>query len=306
MEISKLIIPAMEQSSHFLPLTKSYSPAMLPLQEKPALHYVVQEGVASNFKNFSIVTHKSDALIGSYFGNNNELKDFLKKSNKDMLLDELDRIIKHAEFSYMHQEEPLGVGHALWLARHGMGKEYFGVALPHDIIISKIPAMDQIVRVARQEKASIIAVQELPGECLSNYGVIAIKKQLSQSLMHVSHIVHKPDQKTMPSTFAVVGRYVLSHKIFGSIEEMITHSVGEQLELHDVINTMIYKGEKVLAYKMQGVRYDIRTPIGWTKAVIGMALQSPFYAPHIQRFLDELGTSHSFLYNAHKTVEHIY
>ncbi len=306
MEILKVVIPATELGIPFLPLSKTCTPAMLPLQEKPALHYIVQEALQSGLKNFSIITQQSDPSVGSYFGNNTVLKDLLKATGKETLLEELDRIIKHAEFSYIHQEEPLGIGHALWLARHFIGKEHFGISLPHDIVVSKIPAMEQIIKIARQEKASVIAVQELPSEFLSHYSVIGLKKQLSHSLMHVSHIENKPNTKTIPSSYAIVGRYIMSHKLFSCVEETMTNSIGEQLELHDVINTMIHKGEKVLAYKIQGIRYDIKTPLGWTKAIIGMALQSSHYAPHIQRFLDELGTTNSFLYNANKTIEHIY
>ncbi len=305
MDISKVIIPTVgTHSHHFLPFTHVLPHALLPLNEKPALHYAAEESLAAQLRHFFIVTQKTQPAISSYFSMSNDTVSHLKELGKEHLLEEIERIIRIADFSYIPQEEFLGLGHALWLARHAIHKEHFGILLPHDIVVSKQSAMDQIIRIARQEKASVIAVQELPSECLSQYGVIGIKKQISHSLFHVSHIAHKPDNKTTPSHCAIVGRYVLSHKLFNALEEMTTYSVGEQLELHDAINNMIHNGEKVLAYKIQGIRYDISSPIGWIKAVIGLSLQSPHHAPAIKRFIKDLETTQSFFYNASKTIEH--
>lgn len=304
MDVSKVVIPAAGVGSRFLPYTKTIPKEMLPLCNKPAIHYIVDEGISSDIKNFFIITSRSKYSIEDYFDTSPELAAFLKDISKEALLSDIEKMIRSADFTYIRQAEMLGLGHALWLARHSIQKEYFGVMLPDDIITGKQPALDQLIRIARQEKASVIAVQEVPSEYISQYGVVDIKKQITPNLFQVSSLVEKPDKKDAPSNLAIVGRYVLSHKIFASLEEMTTYSIGEELQLTDAINNMMQNSEKVFAYKVQGIRYDIGTPVGWIKAIIGMAYQNPHYAPHIKQFLENLTTSDSFVFNQSKNIEH--
>lgn len=303
MDISKVIIPAAGIGSRFLPYTKTIPKEMLPLGSKPAIHYIVDEGINSNIKNFFIVTSRSKYSIEDYFDTSPELATFLKDISKESLLSDIEKMIRAADFTYVRQAEMLGLGHALWLARHSIQKEYFGVMLPDDIITGKNAGLDQIIRVARQEKASVIAIQEVPSECIPLYPIIDIKTDHSKFISSFKHL-RKPHQKDAPSNLAVVGRFVLSHKIFASLEQMMTYSVGEELLLSDAINTMMQNNEKVFAYKIQGTRYDISTPIGWIKAIIGTSFQNPQYAPHIKRFLEDLGTADSFMFNQVKNIEH--
>jgi UTP--glucose-1-phosphate uridylyltransferase len=214
-----------------------------------------------------------------------------------------EKILRQASFTYVRQSEPLGLGHAIWMARHSIGKEYFSIFLPDDIIISKTPAIEQLIKIARQEKGSVIAVQEVPNECLSSYGIVAVKKQITPNLFQVSHLVEKPAQKDAPSNLAIIGRYVLSHKIFSSIEEISGYAVGE-LQLTDAISHMMKHNEKVFAYKVQGTRYDIGTPLGWVKAIVGMSMQDPAYAPHVKKFLADFDSVNSFVYNQSKNISH--
>lgn len=303
MEVSKAIIPAAGVGTRFLPFTKAMPKEMLPLLNKPAIQYIVEEGLASSITNFHIVMGRGKEPIAHHFDIAACLETFLKNKDKEELLSSVDRIIRQAHFTYIRQQEPLGLGHAILMARHAIGKEHVAVFLPDDIIMGKQPAMAQLIRVARQEKASVIAVQEVPSDCVSAYGVISIKKQITPNLFQVAHLVEKPSSKEAPSNLAIIGRYVLSHKIFGSLQEISTYA-NQELQLTDGIAHMIHNNERVFAYKVQGIRYDIGTPIGWIKAVIGSALQDPAYAPHVQKFLAELSTTDSFLYNPIKTVEH--
>lgn len=304
MDVNKVIIPAAGLGTRFLPYSKSIPKEMLPILNKPAIHHIAQEACDSGIKHLSIITSKSKHTIEDYFDSSPGLYHTLQDIEKETLLSEIEKIIRSVDFSYIRQAEMMGLGHALWLARHSIGKEYCGVMLPDDLIFGKQPALAQLIRIARQEKASIIAVQEVPADCISLYGSINIKKQITPNLFQISNIVEKPDQKDAPSNLAVIGRYVLSHKIFTALEEMNTYSVGQELQLTDAINNMMQNSEKVFAYKVQGVRYDLGSPIGWIKAVIGSSLQDPFYAPHIRRFIDDLGTSDSFLFNQSKNIQH--
>jgi len=303
MDVVKAIIPAAGFGTRFLPFTKAVPKEMLPLVNKPAIQYIVEEGLRSGIKNFLMVTSKSKYAIENHFDANQELEHLLEEKNKSSLISGISKIARKAYFSYVRQSEPLGLGHAILMAKHSIGKEYVGIALPDDIIISKQPGLAQLIEIARQEKASVIAVQEVPTECVSSYGVIAIKKQITPKLFQVSHLVEKPQQKDAPSNLAIIGRYVLSNKVFESLEDISTYAMGE-LQLTDAISHMAQNGEKVFAYKMQGTRYDIGNPLGWLKAVIGTALQDPNYAPHVRKFLAEIDTPESFLFDNTKNITH--
>lgn len=303
MEVTKAIIPAAGLGTRFLPYTKAVPKEMLPLINKPAIQYIIEEGLSSALNNFFIITARDKQAITDHFDINPELERVLSERNKFDLMADTEKIIRQANFSYIRQSEPLGLGHAVWMARHVIGKEYFSIFLPDDIILGKNPAMEQIIKVARQEKASVIAVQEVPNECISSYGIVAIRKQITPNLFQVSHLVEKPAQKDAPSNLAVIGRYVLSHKIFSSLNEISSYAVGE-LQLTDAITHMMKNNEKVYAFKVQGTRYDVGTPLGWIKAIIGMSLQDPYYAPHVRKFLSELNTFDSFIYNQTKNISH--
>lgn len=302
-DITKIVIPAAGLGTRFLPYTKSVPKEMLPLLNKPALQYIIEEGLSSEIKQFLVISSRGKQSVEDYFDADPNLEFFLNERNKSELIASVNKIIRNACFTYIRQAEPLGLGHAVWTARHCINKEYFGVCLPDDIIVGKNPGLAQLIRIARQEKASVIAVQEVPQEYVSSYGVIAVKQQITPNLFQVSGLVEKPKQLDAPSNLAVIGRYVLSHKIFQAIEDTSTSSAGE-IQLTDAIGRMMKLNEKVFAYKIQGTRYDIGNPIGWLKASIGLAMQDPYYAPHIRQFVQELDTTESFLYDNNKNIVH--
>lgn len=303
MDITKAIIPAAGLGTRFLPYTKAIPKEMLPLLNKPAIQYIIEECLASEVKDFYFITSRSKQAIANHFDSDPGLEHLLQEQGKSDLLTSITRIIRSANFTYIRQSEPLGLGHAIWLARHSIGKEYFGVLLPDDIMVGKLAGLTQLIRIARQEKASVIAVQEVPHDLVSNYGIVSVKKQITPNLFQVGHLVEKPDPKDAPSNLAIIGRYVLSHKIFQALDEISGYATNE-LQLTDGISQMMKHNEKVFAYKIQGTRYDIGNPIGWLKAAIGLALQHSEYAPHIKKYIDELNTPASFLYDNNKNIMH--
>lgn len=304
MDITKAIIPAAGMSTAFLPVTKSVPKEMLPLLTKPAIQYIVEEGINSQISNFCLVTSKDKQAITDHFDAHAELELFLKEENKTSLLSDVAKTMRLANFAYIRQPQPLGLGHAVLMARSlFVEKEYFGIMLPDDIIVGKTPALAQLITIARQERASIIAVQEVPRECVSSYGIVTIKKQITPNLFQVARLVEKPNSKDAPSNLAIIGRYVLSSKIFNALDEENGYAVNE-LSLTDGINRMMSGSEKVFAYKVQGMRYDIGTPIGWLKATISFALQDPVYAPAIKKFLQERDGIESFMFNQNKNISH--
>lgn len=304
MDIAKIIIPAAGIGTRFLPFTKAVPKEMVPLLNKPAIHYIIQEGIASGIEQFLIVTSRNKQAIANYLDSSPELELFLKEKDKLECIAGIEKLLRAAQFIYVRQSEALGLGHAVWTARNLIAKEYVGICLPDDIIINKQPALAQLIRIARQEKASVIAVQEVPSEMVSSYGIIAIKKQITPSLFQVSDLIEKPSPKDAPSNLAIIGRYILSHKIFQALDEVSTYTAGE-LQLTDGISQMMKNNEKVFAYKVQGIRYDIGTPVGWVKAIISLASQHPDYAPHIKEFIADFNSINSFLYNQEKNISHL-
>jgi UTP--glucose-1-phosphate uridylyltransferase len=301
MDLMKVVIPAAGLDTAFLPITKAIPKEMLPILEKPALQYVVEEALLSEVSNILMITGNGKPIIADFFDKCFTLDALLTKERRHLLAG-IDKIVESIEFSYLRQRGQLGSGHAVWLARHAIHKEYFGVMMPNDLIVSKTPALEQLIRVARQEKASVVAVQEVPANCVSKYGIVKIRKQITPNLFQISGLIEKPNILQAPSNIALVGRYILSPKIFNSLEYL--SDFEEKLCLTDAIDHMLRAGEKVFAYKVQGQRFDVGTPVGWLKAVIGMALQDKRYGEHIKKFIQELDTPDSFLYQASKTIEH--
>ncbi len=280
MEIVKVVIPAAGLGTRFLPYTKTMPKEMLPIIGKPAIHFSVQEAINSGIDHVLFITNRSKELISNYFDSAPDLDSLLEDKNKLHEVKDINHIIKTAHFSYIRQSSPLGLGHAVLMAKPFIGKEYFAVALPDDIIMGKKPALAQLIRIARQEKATVIAVQEVPHDQVSSYGVIRIKKQITPNLFQVDSLIEKPSLKDAPSNLAIIGRYVLSHKIFSSLEEISGYATNE-LQLTDAIAHMLQQNERVFAYKIEGTRYDVGTPRGWLKATVDLAMQDPLHKEDI-------------------------
>ncbi len=302
MDIIKTVIPAAGLGTRFLPYTKNIPKEMLPILNKPAIQYIVEEAVISQITSILMITSRNKEALNNYFDISPDLDLLLKERKMSDCLTQLNKIVNGTTFAYIRQQEPLGLGHAVWLARHYIDKEYFGVMLPDELFFAKTPALAQLIKIARQERASVIAVQEVPLEMSSSYGMIGIKRQITPTLFQVSHLIEKPEQKDAPSNLAIIGRYVLSSKVFGCLENIEADARGE-LQLTDALSALIHTNEKIYAYKTQGVRYDIGTPIGWLRAVLGSSLQDPAYAPHIRKMFAEFEERESFLVSAKREIE---
>ncbi len=287
MAIEKAIIPAGGLGTRFLPATKMVPKEMLPILDKPAIQYIVEEGVRSGIKNFVVVTGKHKSIIEDHFDSYLELENFLKQRNKEDSLEGLNKLINLANFVYVRQKEPLGLGHAVWSSRHVVGNEHIAVLLPDDVIMSTVPVISQLMQIAMQEKCNVIAVQEVPIEDVSRYGIISVRKQFSPNLYQVKELIEKPSMAAAPSNLAIVGRYILSPRIFDVLDEAKIGTGGE-IQLTDAIQTLLLSGEKVFAFKVQGERYDIGTPLGLLKANLDCALRHPKFAPTVMAYLQAL------------------
>lgn len=267
-KITKLIIPAAGIGSRFLPITKSIPKEMLPLSNKPAIEYIVQEGVNAGIENMLIILSPDKNIIIDYFSYNHHLEQVLKEQNKSHYLTELNALIAKTKFQYFIQNKPQGVANALLHAQPAiLADEYFALSYPDDIIFGTNPEIGNLAKMAQQHKAMIIAVMEVPLEKISAYGVIAPKSQINPDLYEINYLVEKPKMHDAPSNLAIVGRFILHSSLFTYIPITTPNSSGEIL-LPDTINLMISKGYKVLAYKIQGQRFDTGTPAGWLDFII--------------------------------------
>lgn len=285
--VTKAIIPAGGLGTRFLPMTKVTPKEMLPLLDKPAIQYIVDEGVRSGIKTFIVVTGKHKSVIEDHFDPYPELESHLKLKGKENILEETNKLINAANFIYVRQREALGLGHAVWSAQHVIGKEHVAIFLPDDIIVGPQPCMGQLIKIAQQEKCNVIAVQEVPMNRVSHYGIIGVRRQFSPNLFQVKELVEKPHPSDAPSNLAIIGRYVLSSHIFQILDNQQTGSGGE-IQLTDAIQGLLLSGEKVFAYKISGTRYDIGTPLGLLQANLDLALRHPDYSEKILAHLAQI------------------
>ena len=280
----KAIIPAAGFGTRFLPTTKSVPKEMLPIVDKPAIQYIVEEGINSGIKDFVIVTSKNKKAIEDHFDSFSDLENTLKNTQKESILHDVNQIIEKSNFLFVRQREQLGLGHAIWTARSAFNDEHVAIFLPDDIFTGEIPAMAQLIKIAIQEKCNVIAVQEVPQEEVSRYGIIDVRRQLSPNLFHVRDLIEKPSVNAAPSNLAIVGRYVLSPNIFTSLDNL-QFGAGGEIQLTDGIQNLLLSGEKVFAYKVQGQRFDAGTIFGWLKTNIEFALKHPKYSNDIINYL---------------------
>ncbi|MBD3273085.1 UTP--glucose-1-phosphate uridylyltransferase GalU [Candidatus Dependentiae bacterium] len=283
----KAVIPAAGFGTRFLPTTKAVPKELLPIVDKPAIQYIVEEGLLSGIKDFVIITGKNKKAIEDHFDNYQELQSNLKSKNKENLIESISKIIEKANFLFVRQREQLGLGHAIQTARPAFSDEHLAIFLPDDIFTGKVPGMAQLIKIATQEKCNVVAVQEVPKEEVNRYGIIDIRRQFSPNLFQVRDLVEKPPVNAAPSNLAIVGRYVLSSNIFESLEDLQFGSGGE-IQLTDGIQNLLLNGEKVFAYKIQGQRYDAGTILGWLKTNIEFALKHPEYSNIILEHLSKL------------------
>lgn len=288
MTITKIVVPSAGLGSRFLPYTKAIPKEMLPVLNKPLIQYSIEEGLAADISNFILITDKDKNAIANHIDADHPHASMLTERNAHNLLASAERIGRLGTYAYIRQREPLGLGHAVWLAHHCINpKEYFGIMLPDELIDAKEPALKQIMRIALQEKASVIAVQEVPQQMVSHHDIICIKKAITPSLFQVSHILEKPHLKDAPSNLAIVGRYVVSAKIFSALDYVRSSIECEEISLNKAVSSLMQNNERVFAYKIQGAHHTIDTPLAWLKANISFALKNPEYASHVRKIIAE-------------------
>ena len=290
MRVRKAVFPAAGWGTRFLPATKAQPKEMLPLVDKPIIQYGVEEAVAAGIEQIIIVTSTHKGAIEDHFDLNYELEHLLEEKGEIEKLRQIRAITDLAQLAYVRQKEQLGLGHAVLMAKDLIGHEPFAVILPDDVCIGERPVIGQLIHAYHQTHSSVVAVMEVPPEETSRYGVIAsepTEDPLDHGRLHrVTRLVEKPAPKDAPSNLGIIGRYVLTPKIFDKLEQTPRGSGGE-IQLTDAIQALMEE-QQVFAYEFDGVRYDAGTTLGWLKASVELALQRPELGPEFRTYLSEL------------------
>ncbi|GGI03702.1 UTP--glucose-1-phosphate uridylyltransferase GalU [Mammaliicoccus vitulinus] len=284
-KIKKAIIPAAGLGTRFLPATKAMPKEMLPILDKPTIQYIVEEAARAGIEDIIIVTGKHKRAIEDHFDIQKELETTLFEKGKLELLDKVQYSTNLANIFYVRQKEQKGLGHAIHTAKQFIGNEPFAVLLGDDIVESDNPAIKQLMDQYEETGKSVIGVQPVPESETHRYGVIAPKSQESR-LYEVEKFVEKPAQGTAPSNFAIMGRYVLSPRIFDYLETQ-TEGSGGEIQLTDAIERL-NKDDKVYAYDFEGQRYDVGEKIGFVKTTIEYALKDEEMREEIKRYIQSL------------------
>ena len=267
MEIRKAVIPAAGLGTRFLPVTKSVPKELLPILDKPMLQYVVEEAAEAGIEQVIIVTSPGKESIASYFQPQPDLDNCLSGSPE--FLDKVRHVSNLAQVSFVIQEQPLGLGHAVLTAREAVGDEPFVVILPDDIVVHNPGVVAQMLEVSQRYNAGVVAVEPMPWEIVQNYGVVDAVSAGTR-LHKIRGMVEKPKREDAPSNLSIVGRYILPPEIFQCLERTKPGAKGE-IQLTDGL-LMLLKQAELFAYEFLGTRYDGGTPMGLLRASLEFAL----------------------------------
>jgi len=284
-EIKKAVIPAAGLGIRFLPVTKAQPKEMLPIVDKPVIHFVVEELVKSGIDDIIIITGRGKRALEDYFDFAPELENYLKNFDQSNLLKSVEEILNNSNIHFIRQREPKGLGDAILCAEKHIGNEPFVVALGDDIVVSQEPATKQLANVFNKHNSSIIGVEEVPKQSVSSYGVISGSK-VDENVFSVKDLIEKPSIHEAPSNMGIIGRYILTSGIFDCLKQT-RPGHKEEIQLTDALKLLL-KNQNIFAYKIQGKRYDIGNKLGYLRAIIDFALQREDLRDDIKNYLKEI------------------
>jgi len=285
--IRKAVFPAAGLGTRFLPATKAQPKEMLVLVDKPVIQYGVEEAVQSGVDNIVIVTGRGKNAIEDHFDVAVELESYLEQRGKKEQLEEIRKITRLINVSYVRQGEPLGLGHAVLVTKNLVGNEPFAVILGDDVIDATPPALRQMIDVYDRLGGPVIAVERVPVEDVSSYGIVAIDEtvDLGKGVHRLKDLVEKPRREEAPSNLAIIGRYILTPDIFGALEATVSDRTGE-IQLTNGLRHLL-RDRPVYACEIVGVRHDTGNKLGYLKALVYFALRRPDLAEPFRRYLEK-------------------
>jgi UTP--glucose-1-phosphate uridylyltransferase len=282
------VFPAAGLGTRFLPATKAQPKEMLVLVDKPVIQYGVEEAVASGIPNIVIVTGRGKNAIEDHFDRAVELESFLEQRGKKEQLEEIRKITQLINVAYVRQGEPLGLGHAVLVAKNLVNGEPFAVVLGDDVIDATPPALKQMIDVFDRVGGPVIAVERVPPEDVSSYGIVAIDESvdLGPGVHRITSLVEKPPRDEAPSNLAIIGRYILTPDIFDALEATGRDRTGE-IQLTNGLREL-QKKRPIYACEIAGVRHDTGNKLGFLKALVYFALKRPELAEPFRQYLESL------------------
>jgi UTP--glucose-1-phosphate uridylyltransferase len=282
--VTKAVIPAAGLGTRFLPATKAQPKEMLPIVDKPAIQYVVEEAVAAGIDDILIITGRAKRSLEDHFDRNFELEYYLEQRGKSDQLAEVQALAALADIHYVRQGEPLGLGHAISVARKHVGDNPFVVLLGDDIMDSRSQVLSGMIDTYDQYGRSVVALTEFPPAEISSYGCVK-PEAINDQLVRVLDIVEKPTPAEAPSNLAVMGRYVLTPEIFDALER-VTPDGGGEIQLTDAI-ALLLEEQAVYGYCFATGRYDIGKKLDFLRATVELACERDDLGPEFRAFLAE-------------------
>ncbi len=282
-KLKKAVFPVAGFGSRFLPVTKASPKEMLPIVDKPLIQYAVEEAAAAGITEMVFITGRNKRAIEDHFDKAYELETELERKGKDVLLEKVRSVLPEGvRCIYIRQPEPLGLGHAVLCAQAVIGDDPFAVLLADDLIDANPPAMARMAQVFEREGASLLGVEEVPRDQTQSYGIVTIDR-MNGDLARIHSIVEKPRPAEAPSNLAVVGRYVLTPRIFELLAGL-TPGAGGEIQLTDAISELLVH-ERVLAVRLPGKRFDCGSKLGYLEATVAYGLRHPEIGEDFARYL---------------------
>ena len=285
-ELKKAIFPIAGLGTRFLPISMVVEKEFLPLADKPAIHYLVDEAIASDIKEIIFVISPGKKGVGEYFRKDAKLEKALKDRGREHLLEELKKIqeiTKKVSFSFVVQKEPLGDGHAILCAKKTADQEPVAVFYSDDIVDAKIPCLAQLNQVFKTSQAPILALKRLPAEKLPFYGTVGVEK-IANRLYKIKKIVEKPPEGTAPSDLVIVGRYILTPEVFNYLQKTPPPKSGE-IYLSHVLAKMVKDGKIIYGYEIEGEWLECGNKLGWLKSNCYLSLNHPEFGVELKKYL---------------------
>lgn len=286
MNVKKAIIPIAGLGTRFLPLSKAMPKELLPLVDRPAIQYVIEEILAAKMNEIIFVNRPKSKEVLEYFKKSPKLEKILQQRNKNNLLEEVKELTRISEkiiFSSVIQKEPLGDGHAIFQAKKLLGNEATAVLFPDDIIDSDVPCVEQLCEIFKTCQKPVVALMKVPREQVTRYGVVAVEK-IANRVYKIKKIIEKPSLEEAPSDLVIIGRYIHTPEVFDYLKKAKPSEKGEII-LAEVMNKMLEDGKTIYGYEFKGERLDCGDKIGWLKSSIHFALKHPEFGQELKQSL---------------------
>ncbi|MGH9375593.1 MAG: UTP--glucose-1-phosphate uridylyltransferase GalU [Terriglobia bacterium] len=290
MQIRKAVLPVAGLGTRFLPATKAQPKEMLPVVDKPLVQYAVEELAKSGITMSIFVTGRGKDAIEDHFDFSPELEGMLKGRGKEQMLEMVRSVSSLVQMTYVRQKAPLGLGHAILVARDMVGNEPFAVILSDDIIDAPTPCIKQMMDVFERYGRSVVAIQRVEKKAVSSYGIIkghpVVDNDWDGRLFRITDMVEKPEPRKAPSNLAIIGRYILTPAVFGELAST-RRGAGAEIQLTDALRSLLQK-EPIYGYVFEGKRYDAGDKLGFLQATVEMALKRPELGKAFRKYLKGL------------------